>query len=286
MERRQRRLVETQLVRRERRPNVDRLRWDEQLQQLAAVGQLQPLDMVLQEGSRKWTAARENNNLFPAAPNQAAPPILKPQLPVASAALPVIKRSRKPLYLAVGFAAASLLVLCLACGYWALKSTFPVQRPMSQDGTSPAVAVAQSQPPSRQRVPDAIPARDKERQSPLDTLTNTADSAPTMTPADGKKPPPPEQHEQPNLPAEGTKIQVSADDSWVGKRVMAKKASTTIGHTDDLGRGVEDGTLEDVVYTVEEERGAWIKMHARGVFGWFAASDAVLRRHTLVTYIN
>jgi hypothetical protein len=46
----------------------------EQLQKLAAVGHLQPLDMVFQGGHRKWTAAKEINNLFPAAPNKPAPP--------------------------------------------------------------------------------------------------------------------------------------------------------------------------------------------------------------------
>lgn len=42
----------------------------EQLQQLAAAGQLQPSDMVLQEGGTKWMAAKEIKNLFPGMPTQ------------------------------------------------------------------------------------------------------------------------------------------------------------------------------------------------------------------------
>ena len=67
-----------------------------------------------------------------------------------------------------------------------------------------------------------------------------------------------------------------ADDSWVGQRIMLKKAGVTIGHTDDKGVDHEDATLDQMVYTVEAEKGPWIKVHAHGVSGWFARSDAVL----------
>ena len=72
-------------------------------------------------------------------------------------------------------------------------------------------------------------------------------------------------------------LAASADDSWVGKRVMTKKDGITIGHTDDKGQDVEVAKLDDgMVYQVEEEKGTRIKVHAHGVSGWFAKSDAVL----------
>ena len=74
----------------------------------------------------------------------------------------------------------------------------------------------------------------------------------------------------------GLAASASADDSWVGKRVMVKTAGVTIGNTDDQGRDVEVATLGGMVYTVEEEKGPRIKVHAPGVSGWFAKSDAVL----------
>jgi len=43
----------------------------------------------------------------------------------------------------------------------------------------------------------------------------------------------------------------SADGSWVGKRVMPKKAGLTISHTNDQGRDVEVAKLDAMFYTVE-----------------------------------
>jgi tetratricopeptide (TPR) repeat protein len=75
----------------------------------------------------------------------------------------------------------------------------------------------------------------------------------------------------------GLASSASADDSWVGKRIMTKKDGLTIGHTNKKGQEVEDAKLDDAMdYTVEEEKGKWIKVHAHRVSGWFAKSDAVL----------
>jgi tetratricopeptide (TPR) repeat protein len=74
----------------------------------------------------------------------------------------------------------------------------------------------------------------------------------------------------------GLAASASDDDSWVGKRIMTKKGGLTIGHTNKKGQEVEDATLDEMVYTVEAEKESWIKVHARGVSGWFAKSDAVL----------
>ena len=48
-----------------------------QLRQLAAGGQLQPTDMILQEGTQKWVAARALPGLFPA-PSPASAPAVRP----------------------------------------------------------------------------------------------------------------------------------------------------------------------------------------------------------------
>jgi len=66
------------------------------------------------------------------------------------------------------------------------------------------------------------------------------------------------------------------DGSWVGKRVMPMSYDNiSIGHTDANGRDQELATLDEPLYTVEQEKGPWIKVTQRGVTGWFAKSDAV-----------
>jgi len=66
-----------------------------------------------------------------------------------------------------------------------------------------------------------------------------------------------------------------ADDSWVGKTAMPKRAGLTIGHTDKNDQEVVDATLNDIEYKVEQEKGKWIKVRHHGVTSWFAKADAV-----------
>src|SRR6266852_1678200 len=69
-----------------------------------------------------------------------------------------------------------------------------------------------------------------------------------------------------------------ADDggSWVGKRIMIKKAGVRIGHSDDAGRQIYLAELTDLVYTVLREDDTWLNVRPRGVEGWFDREQAVL----------
>jgi tetratricopeptide (TPR) repeat protein len=57
---------------------------------------------------------------------------------------------------------------------------------------------------------------------------------------------------------------------------MMKHGGVTIGHTDKNDQEVDDATLDQIEYKVEQEKGKWIKVRHHGVSGWFAKADAVL----------
>jgi tetratricopeptide (TPR) repeat protein len=65
-------------------------------------------------------------------------------------------------------------------------------------------------------------------------------------------------------------------DSWVGKKVMPKKAGIRIGKTHDMDEKFDLATLTTMIYSVEAEQGKWIKVRQNGVEGWFAKEDAIL----------
>src|SRR5262249_54203449 len=71
------------------------------------------------------------------------------------------------------------------------------------------------------------------------------------------------------------------DDSWVGKKVMTNKGGVRIGYTDEQDRQVFVATLTDIYYTVEKEKGDYIKVRHRGVAGWFDKADAVLLENAI-----
>jgi tetratricopeptide (TPR) repeat protein len=67
--------------------------------------------------------------------------------------------------------------------------------------------------------------------------------------------------------------------SWVGQRIMTKRAGTLIGHTTAglfFRRQVYVAELNDMVYTVLREQDGWLYLRHRGVEGWLAKEQAVL----------
>jgi tetratricopeptide (TPR) repeat protein len=68
------------------------------------------------------------------------------------------------------------------------------------------------------------------------------------------------------------------DDSWVGQKIMPKKAGTWIGHTNGrfIVRQVYIAELTDVVYTVLNEHAGRLLVRHRGVEDWFSKEQAVL----------
>src|SRR5713101_3948123 len=56
--------------------------------------------------------------------------------------------------------------------------------------------------------------------------------------------------------------------SWVGQRIMTKRAGTMIGYADWFGRPVYIAELTDMVYTVLQEQDGWLHVRQRGVEGW------------------
>lgn len=67
------------------------------------------------------------------------------------------------------------------------------------------------------------------------------------------------------------------EDSWVGKKVMTKKAGVKIRDSNAQDRPVDLTTLEeDEVYTVLKDRDSLIMVKHGSVGGWFPKEDAVL----------
>jgi tetratricopeptide (TPR) repeat protein len=64
--------------------------------------------------------------------------------------------------------------------------------------------------------------------------------------------------------------------SWVGERIVVKKAGVRIGHTDALGRQVYVAELTDVVYTVLDEMNDWLLVRHGGAQGWLDREQALL----------
>src|SRR2546428_599979 len=64
--------------------------------------------------------------------------------------------------------------------------------------------------------------------------------------------------------------------SWVGQKIMTKKAGVKIGHTDDKGQQVYVATVNNMICTVLKDDGDWIRIRQQGVEGWLAKDDAVL----------
>src|SRR5262245_9279487 len=68
----------------------------------------------------------------------------------------------------------------------------------------------------------------------------------------------------------------AADSSWAGKKIMTKRSGIKIGFTNDAGRRVDVATLDQLFYTVLNEKADWVKVRHGGVEGWFAKRDALL----------
>jgi tetratricopeptide (TPR) repeat protein len=67
-----------------------------------------------------------------------------------------------------------------------------------------------------------------------------------------------------------------AADSWVGKKVMPKKADIQIGYTDDNDKVVYLCRITDPILTVLAENDDFIKVNQNRTDGWFEKKDAVL----------
>jgi tetratricopeptide (TPR) repeat protein len=65
------------------------------------------------------------------------------------------------------------------------------------------------------------------------------------------------------------------DDSWLGKKIMVKKAGVQIVRRDDNHKRVTV-TLTDMIYTALKQEGHWITVRQRGDEGWLDRDDAVL----------
>src|SRR6266849_9047991 len=66
------------------------------------------------------------------------------------------------------------------------------------------------------------------------------------------------------------------NNSWVGQRIMIKKAGVRIGYSDDAGRQIYVAELTDLIYTVVKEEDTWLEVRHRGVQGWFDREQAIL----------
>jgi tetratricopeptide (TPR) repeat protein len=71
-------------------------------------------------------------------------------------------------------------------------------------------------------------------------------------------------------------VSSNAADSWVGKRVMPKKADIQIGYTDDNDKVVYICRITDPILTVLGENDDFIKVNQNRTDGWFEKKDAVL----------
>jgi tetratricopeptide (TPR) repeat protein len=78
-------------------------------------------------------------------------------------------------------------------------------------------------------------------------------------------------------------VRSHAADSWVGKRVMPKKADIQIGYTDDNDKVVYICRITDPILTVLGENDDFIKVNQNRTDGWFEKKDAVLLSEA-VTY--
>jgi tetratricopeptide (TPR) repeat protein len=70
----------------------------------------------------------------------------------------------------------------------------------------------------------------------------------------------------------------AAEDSLVGKRIIVTKNGLKLGAAEDQeGEADVAGVvpLDEMTYTVEAEKGKFIKIRQRGVAGWLAKGDAV-----------
>ncbi|HEV3117099.1 MAG TPA: tetratricopeptide repeat protein [Gemmataceae bacterium] len=63
--------------------------------------------------------------------------------------------------------------------------------------------------------------------------------------------------------------------SWVGRKIMTRKAGTWMGHTDWSGRQVYSAELTDMVYTVLKEQEGWLYVRQRGLEDWVAKEQVL-----------
>jgi tetratricopeptide (TPR) repeat protein len=73
----------------------------------------------------------------------------------------------------------------------------------------------------------------------------------------------------------------AADESWVGQRIMTKKAGTWIGHADPFGRPVYVAELTEMVYTVLKEQQGWLAVRQGGQEDWLEKQQAVLLKEAI-----
>jgi tetratricopeptide (TPR) repeat protein len=71
-----------------------------------------------------------------------------------------------------------------------------------------------------------------------------------------------------------------ADESWVGKKVMAKSHEVEIVVRDD-DEGEDKKVIIDLILTVERDENGWVWVESRGVKGWIKANELVLLENAL-----
>lgn len=79
----------------------------------------------------------------------------------------------------------------------------------------------------------------------------------------------------------GATLLLAQDGSWVGKRIMTRKAGIQIASTADKSKQVYVGELKYLDYTVLAEQGDRLKVIHQGVEGWLDKTDAVLSEDAL-----
>jgi tetratricopeptide (TPR) repeat protein len=66
------------------------------------------------------------------------------------------------------------------------------------------------------------------------------------------------------------------DQSWIGERIVTKRAGIRIGHTDAFGWQVYVAELTDQVYTILDEKDGWLLIRHGGAQDWLDREQALL----------
>jgi tetratricopeptide (TPR) repeat protein len=73
-----------------------------------------------------------------------------------------------------------------------------------------------------------------------------------------------------------------AQDSWVGKKIMPRKAGIKVYTEEDGTKTIlDEAGVDEAVYTVLKDNGDRVKVRAKGAEGWVSKGDAVLQQNAL-----
>src|SRR5262249_1634991 len=76
------------------------------------------------------------------------------------------------------------------------------------------------------------------------------------------------------------------DKSWVGERIVLKKAGVRIGHSDAAGWQVYVAELTDVAYDVLDQKDGWLLVHQGSVQDWLDREQALLPQDAIAFFTD